>query len=939
LIHSRFKNWVFLFFFVSGFTGLIYEVVWTRLLTLVLGNTHYSITTVLTTFMAGLALGSFLGGRWVDRHGNPLVMYAVLEGAIGIYCLLIPFLIDLALPVFKQIYVHFSDSYTLASLIRFAVCGLILIVPASFMGATLPVLGKFVSDDPDIIGQEVGTLYAVNTFGAVIGAFASAFILMRTLGVSMTIWLAAALNLGIAAVILVSLKGQWRTPLAIDAADTPDPATVHKPYSLEMWTVLACFALSGVAALIYQVAWNRVFSLLLGSSVYAFSLILTTFILGLALGTGVFARCVNRFKNLKWVFGLLQLGIGFSALAVLPFFGDIPLVNRWVYLNWNLEFATVQWANFLIIFGAIFVPTFCMGAQFPVVVRLVANNLESLGHHVGTAYASNTVGTIVGSFLGGFVLIPWLGIQNAILFAVFINVLLGVSLLAESPGLSINVKTFGLPAVLIVLLLFAHDIQPWNRAVISSGSFIPYRMEDLDQALRNQNKILFYKEGIHTTVTTELAVTGNIFLRVNGKTDASLAQDMRTQLLSGYLPMLFNKNPQSVLVIGQGSGVTLGAVEQFPVKEIDLVEISPAVIEGSRFFGPFNHNSLDDPRVNIILEDGRNHITLTDKKYDVIISEPSNPWISGIGALFTVDFFKKVRERLHPGGVVCIWTHTNMSPGNFKSIGKAFHAVFPQVSMWESIVGDDYLLIGSMEPYSLPYEKAQALFDHPVRGKDLKRLGLSSVRDLMGLLIMKEDRLQEFIKEAPVHTDDNSLLEFGAPEYIYKDERHLIVRQLTPFFHVYPSILRFETLSPEEQKGVLENIATLERSEVQVKEIKRRARIDQYLDEAVAAVERGAYNKAAGVYFKILEQEPEHVLTWFNLGNVYREIQEYEKAESAYLKTVEINPYYVFGYLELGRLKWVQGQKEEARNYFQKVLKLTPYDPEIHRLFAQMGKS
>ncbi|MGP0629488.1 fused MFS/spermidine synthase [Nitrospina sp. 32_T5] len=932
---SRFRIWIFVFFFVSGFTGLIYEVVWTRLLTQVLGNTHYSIATVLTTFMAGLALGSYLGGRWVDRHGEPLVLYAVLEGIIGVFCFLIPYLIDLGLPLFQWIYSHFRDDYMLASLLRFGVCATILIVPASFMGATLPVLGKFVSDDEQGIGRDVGTLYAMNTFGAVVGAFASAFVFMRAFGISATIWIAAALNLTIAAIILFSVRGEGRLASLLTnepQAESHSRAEPPSPFTPELWGVLICFGLSGVAALIYQVAWNRIFSLLLGSSVYAFSLILTTFILGLALGTVVFARLVNRFRDLKVTFGALQVAIGFSALVALPFFGDVPLFNRWVYLNWNLNFATVQWANFLIIFAIIFIPTFCMGAQFPVVVRMVAQRLETLGRNVGSAYASNTVGTIFGSFVGGFLLIPWLGIQNTILTAVILNMLLGGYLLATSPGLSLNFKTYILPGVLVLFVLGAQDIRAWDRAVISSGSYIPYRLDDLDAALGDRNKILFYEEGIHTTVTTELGRTGNIFLRVNGKTDASLAMDMRTQLLSGYLPMLFNKPREQVLVIGQGSGVTLGAVEQFPAKEIDLVEISPAVIEGSRFFEPFNHHALEDPRVNLILQDGRNHITLTDKKYDVIISEPSNPWISGIGALFTVDFFRLVEQRLNAGGIVCIWTHTNMSPENFKSIARSFHAVFPFVTVWESIVGDDYLMIGSKENYTLPYEEARRILDDPVTGKDLKRLGIEGVRDLMGLLIMRQDTLNDFIGDAPLHTDDNSLLEFGAPEYIYKDERHLIVRQLTPHFRVYPDFVSFRSLTPTEQETVRKDLAGLDRSEVQVKGIKRKAQIDQYLDQAVAAVEHGAFEQAAGFYFKILEIDPEHILTLLNLGSIYREIREYSKAEEAYRKTVQINPYYVYGFVELGRLALLRGDTQAALSALKEAQKLVPDDPETARL-------
>ncbi|MDH5764118.1 MAG: fused MFS/spermidine synthase [Nitrospinota bacterium] len=931
-----FRIWVFLFFFISGATGLIYEVVWTRLLTLVLGNTHYSVSTVLTTFMGGLALGSFFGGRWIDRGGRPLLIYALLEGAIGIYCFLIPHFIDASLPFFQWIYSNFQQSYTLTSFFRFMVCGAILLVPASLMGATLPILGKFVSEKPEVIGRDVGTLYAVNTFGAVAGALTSAFVFMKLYGVDVTIGITAGLNLGLASVILIFFRSQWEG--FMPASDLPSSDKASRFYTPEVMLILGGFCVTGIASLIYQVAWTRIFSLLLGSSVYAFSLILTAFILGLAFGTLVFSRIVGRFGDLKKVFGWLQVGIGLSALAALPFFGKVPLINRWVYLNRGLDFSVIQWSNFLIILSLIFVPTFLMGAQFPVVVRLVARDLKTLGHHVGTAYASNTVGTILGSLIGGFLLIPLLGVQNTILWAVFINIVLGIVLLYSST-ITVNVKTYILPGLLVLWILGARSIAPWDKAVISSGSFMPYRIEELEGALQKKNKILFYKEGMHTTVTTELSIDGNIFLRVNGKTDASLAMDMRTQLLSGYLPMFFHQKPQDVLVVGQGSGVTLGAVTQFPAKSIDLVEISPTVIEGSRFFDPFNHHALDDPRVRVILEDGRNHITLTKKNYDVIISEPSNPWISGIGALFTKDFYELANARLKPGGIMCIWMHTNMSPESFKSISRAFLSVFPNVTMWESIVGDDYLLIGSQQPYSMPYEGVRRLIENPVRGRELKRLGISSVRDVMGLMVMDQDELKKFSEGAPVHTDDNSLLEFGAPEYIYKDERQVIVRQITPHFQVLPSLLRFEELDGEQSELIKRQVGTLERSEVQVNEIRRKARIDQYLDEAMAAVDRGALEKAVELYMKILEQEPEHILTHMNLGNVYFVVQEFEKAEAAYRKTLEINPYYVFGAVSLAKLYLKTNRRDLAVGVLQKVQEWLPRDQEVNRLLEMIYKN
>ena len=460
--------------------------------------------------MAGLALGSYLGGRWIDRKKNALLFYAALEAGIGVYCLLIPSIIDIASPLFEWIYQTQTESYSKASLYRFLVCGAILLVPTSLMGATLPVLSKYVSRERACIGQDVGTLYSINTFGAVFGALSSAFIFMRIWGVLSTIWFAAALNILIAAVIYIIFRSDSDTYSNEEAAQFKRSIELPSLNSNILFILLA-FGFSGWCALTYQVAWNRILSLLLGSSIYAFSLILATFIFGLAIGTAMFSQWVNKFKNPLVVFGFLQIGIGVSSLAIIPLFENIPFINRWVYQNWNMEFVTIQWSVFLVIFSFLFVPTFLMGGQFPVVVRLVVRKLDTLGHSIGKVYASNTVGTIMGAFLAGFVLIPWIGVQDTILVAVGLNLLIGMALLFFASDLSTNIKIYALPPIMIFCFLYGRSMQTWDKSIISSGSFMPYRIGDLSEAETKANKILFFKEGTHTTVTTELSASGNIF--------------------------------------------------------------------------------------------------------------------------------------------------------------------------------------------------------------------------------------------------------------------------------------------------------------------------------------------------------------------------------------------------------------------------------------------
>lgn len=881
--------------------------------------------------MGGLALGSFVGGKIIDREFNPLTAYAILEAGIGIYCLFIPLFIKFAFPLFQWIYLNLGDSYTQTSLVRFLVCGGLLIIPATFMGATLPVLSKLVSRDENFIGKDVGTLYSINTFGAVVGALASAFVFMRFLGVQATISVAAAANICIALLIYFIFKPPLKERLSYLAPPSKEEGTSLQNRDL---FILLSFAISGLAALVYQVAWTRILSLLLGSSVYAFSLILAVFIFGLAVGTVTTSNLLDRIRYLIKSFGITQIIIGLSSLFTIPLFGRIPFVNRWVYENLGQQFQLMQGANFITILGLLFIPTFFMGAQFPIVIKILATKLETVGQNVGRVYAFNTVGAIIGSFLAGFVLIPTQGIQATIFSMVFLNVLLGITLLALGSQLSFNWKIYGLPGVFIFCVFIANWIAPWDKSVISSGSFMPYRIGDLKEAELKKNKILFFKEGVHTTVTTELSASGNIFLRVNGKTDASLALDMRTQLLSGYLPMLFHENPKSALVIGQGSGITLGAVEQFPVDKINLVEISPAVIEGSRFFDPFNHDALNDERLSILLEDGRNHIALSKNSYDVIVSEPSNPWISGVGALFTVDFFDLLKKRLNPGGLACIWVHTNMSPDSFKSIIRSFTEKFPFVTMWESIAGDDYLLIGSEQEYRLSFEKAQKYLINEITGKDMANIGIRNVPDLMSLMIMSRPKLVEFSKNTTLHTDDNSYLEFNAPEYVYKDERDLLVRQLTPFIQLQPEFVKFENTQPEIITKVNKRLLRLERSESQIEEIKRKARITTLLEQAETAYNVGDITQALAFYDKVLGLDPQHILAQMNIGNIYQELKLTEKAEKAFLNTLNSNPFYIFGSLSLARLYVFSGQPDKAIKIINDTLEW--YDGD-HELSLFMG--
>jgi spermidine synthase len=781
-------------FFVSGAAGLIHEVVWTRLLRLVMGNTTFSITTVLCAFMGGLALGSYVGGRIIDRRADPLRVFAFLEGTIALYCFFLPWLIAGTEPLYRFLYQNTHTTFYVFSLIRFVFSGLLLLVPATFMGATLPVLARFFVRSPERVGWSVGTLYGVNTFGAVVGACIAGFLLIPTLGVIKTIYLACLLN----AVVSVSAYRLYRRTITWPQEAVPaqgvrqsghvdgekgkkrkkkkvegGPAVARQvSYGHEALVVLLIgYGFSGFAALVYEIAWTRVLSLLIGSSAYAFSMMLTAFILGLAMGSTVYARFADRVRDPMRTLAVLEVAIGASALAVVPFIGKLPFFVTGMISRFIGSFWVLQVAEFALVFLIMVVPTVLMGAAFPVANRIFAQRPEGVSRSVGTVYGANTLGTILGSFIGGFVLIPWIGIQHTVFTAAAVNIVVGCLFIGVSRTLAPAVRGLTAAAVVAVVCLVFALIPPWDA---SSMSFGP-----LHQALRLSkdiarspadlakiaygDTILFHKEGVGTTVTVKQWLDGNRTLLVNGKPDASTGDDLQTQEMIAHIPLLLHPDPRSALVIGLASGISLGSAGLYPLESLDCVEISPAVVEACRYFDDYNHRILDDPRVTLIIEDGRNHVTLTEKRYDVIISEPSNPWIAGIADLFTREYFQLCRERLTPQGIACSWLQEySMNLKTFRSVVRTFYSVFPNMTIWRLGWGD-CLLVGSRGTVAIDYDVFTRRMNSEAIAADLKRIGIETPQAFFGRIVMGSDGAKLFAEGAPLHTDDNALVEFAAP--------------------------------------------------------------------------------------------------------------------------------------------------------------------------------
>jgi spermidine synthase len=767
-------------FLISGAVGLVYEVLWIRMLGLVFGYTVFAMTTVLASFMGGLGLGSYVFGRIADRSTRLLTFYGSLEIGIGLYCFLLPTLLDRAAGLYLWVSRIYGLSYISFSAIQFCLVALLLVPPTCLMGATLPVLVRFFVREETTLGRQVGLLYSVNTLGAVFGALLAGYWLVPTLGIHTTLRLAVVMNIGIGSLVIVFDRHLRR--LAVPAAaGSPRPVVVpveatpisDAAWNRTAWIVASGFCASGAASMIYEVTWTRTLSLIIGSSTYAFTAMLVAFLCGIAGGSWAFSRIAGKRKIQAKAFGLLQVGIGVGGLVLIPVFGRMPV--------WFLElfqFSQAPWFVQLIQFGVSFavmlLPTLLIGATFPCVVRVLSRGVGRVGNDTGWIYAVNTAGAILGTTLAGFLGVPFLGVQWAMRIGVLVNLCVGAVVLLTAGERERGRLRGLLTGAAVAAAVAAVMLPPWDPALMSSGVAIygPRYLSYLRAGEFGQSdwqpEVLYYRDGVSATVSVHRDGP-RLSLRVNGKTDAGNTGDMHTQLFSGHIPMLLHPNPKRVLVIGLGSGVTAGAVARYPVEQIDVIEIEPAVVEASRFFATENRNVLADPRVRLIVADGRNFLMNVSAPYDVIISEPSNPWIRGLATLFTREFFALAKSRLAPDGLMLQWLQSySLAPDDLRMVAATFRTAFPHSAFWNTQIGDNFLL-GSPGPLAIPLDRIQLRFDElPGVREDFARVGFHTPVGLLADYLLDPRDLARFSDNSPLNTDDTLWLEFSAPRSLYE---------------------------------------------------------------------------------------------------------------------------------------------------------------------------
>jgi spermidine synthase len=756
--------WAAVCFFCSGAAGLLYEIVWSKELAYLLGSSLHAVAAVVASFLLGLALGARLLGVPLSRRGSGARTYAALELGVGVLGLLILPALRASDPLIGQLYRALGGEGMAFASARLVLVMLALLPPAALMGATLPVLVAHV--EHDLVGAGLARLYALNTLGAVAGSLAAGFVLLPGLGLTATTLVAAALNAGVAAVAW-TMGGRSPAREAAPAAPPQAPAAPLDPGTRRVMAML--FALSGFGALAFQMAWVRLFGLVFGSSVYSFSAVLGVYLLGIAVGSALVGPRLPRVATLAG-FGALQLVLAAAAALAIQAFPGLPQRMLDMGTHAGGDWRGLLLAEVGVVALLIGVPCAILGALFPVATRLLQS--RDGGHAAGLAYAVNTAGTIAGSLVAGFVLVPTLGVQGTHLAGVVLAGGIGVAALGlawrrrELRGLPLMAGALGAFAT----VLFVAIAPAWDPTLMTAGVYRPSQAVKVNafaagaaDAVRRAtagDRVLYYHEGINTSVIlcTD-ADSRELWLRVGGKVDASTL-DMETQVLLGLLPAALADSGARALVIGHGSGVTTASVLAAGAGKTDVVELEPAVITASRWFHAKGEDPLDDPRTRLILGDARTQLLYGGARYGLIVSEPSNPWIAGVNNLFTVDFYRRVRARLEPDGVFCQWLQLyELSPETFATLLRSFLDVFPQgqvFCVWRNV---DLLLVAAP----------------PGRRLDLERLGTPAARRMLDRARIPEpamlaaywaaplDSLLSRAGRATLNRDDRPVVEYRAP--------------------------------------------------------------------------------------------------------------------------------------------------------------------------------
>jgi spermidine synthase/tetratricopeptide (TPR) repeat protein len=923
-----------LLFALSGAAGLVQEVAWNRALAQSLGHSLQALTAVLVCFLGGLGLGAAAGARLAGRVGPPLRLYAGLEAAVAIGALAAPRVAAL----FSQILERFGPAVETAAglaVLRFVLALAALLPPTLAMGATLPCLVREATRRGADPTGAVATLYGWNTLGAAAGAACGSFLLLPLLGTRLTFGAAAAMNLAAALGALVLAAAL--PPPAAGAAPGRDGAPTAAAGALpgdRRRAALIAVLVSGCAGALLQVGWIRVATLAFGSTVFAVGATLTAYIAGLGAGPLLARRAIGRAADPVLPAAATLAVAGVASLLILPLLGLLPeaaaalaafLPGGAPLLLLGLPFALL----FLVLLPA----TAAQGASFP---ALVATAGAGAGVHrdAGVLYGASTAGSVAGFLLAGFVLLPSVGSRRTLAIAGLASLAVAAALLrlavpAAPAGRRLRRRLCALLLAVSVAGV-ATASRTWTREVVSGGGLLygpVYRAAGGPrpaEAMRRRGAILYYREDGSGIVTVRRNPAGVLSLQINGKTEASTGGDVPTQLLAGHLPLLLHPHPGRVLVIGLASGITVGAAERHPIETVTVFEIARGVIDAARLFDDHHQRALDDPRLDLRVDDARGGLLVRRDRYDVIASQPSNPWVAGVANLFTEEFYRLARSRLAPGGLICQWVQAyRLAPDDLKGIVAAFLRVFPEATLWEeSPGGGDYFLIGGDAPLRIDPARLAAA-GREAAWADLKRAGLDGPADLLARFVSGPAGLARLASGARAHGDDRLTLETRAPLALFRDDPRAAIEMIDAHREpVFGLLADGAALDPGLARDLAARLrARRERMSILagLRDADLWALTDPFLAAGADALRRDAPLEALPALQRAAADNPRSAAAQLLLAAAYRSSGLERAARVALQAALGIDPGLAPAWNLLGRALADVGRSAEARRAFEEA--------------------
>ncbi|MFC1573928.1 fused MFS/spermidine synthase [Candidatus Latescibacterota bacterium] len=769
---------LYVIFFFAGASSLAYQIIWIRLFGLIFGGTEVSMSVVVAVFMGGLALGSYVIGNYAVTSKNRVRLFGYLEIALGLLAILVFFGISRFAPIIYSL--PFNDIHSFAGIaVRIFLSALLLILPTMIMGGTLPVLVRAVTERKDRIMANTSLLYSVNALGAMFGAFIVGFVLIRYFGILRSNLIAATIEIMVG-ITALAISGGYESSSDVLTGDDKKAAPVIPEKG---WRFIIAIGLTGFIGLILEMVWLRMLLLVVNNTIYLYTIVITFYLLGLGTG-GYFLRVfIPKKRRTERAFGFILAGTGLTIILGFIFYPIIVDVGFHTSPAFFSTFARLSVLTVALFCFLGFIPVFLMGLSFPLGLGLYAKEIRGLSGRIGVIYSFNTIGSLVGSLIAVFVLIPTIGMKYTVLLSAVIIVIPAIYFLRKEqtvhhrfPASGVTIGAF---AVLTIIALQIDFPGVMLRKLINSGEFVEYSKEGASSTIWITNGDRFYRK-----------------IWINNLWVASTAQGAVHHLTAHY-SLILHKNPKVACGIAFGTGQTFGTCLLFPLEKLVCVEIDKEVIKAARGrFDNLNYGVLESPRSEIVIDDGRFYLDGTKETFDIITAEPLQPYTRGTVNLYTEEFYKSCKKALNPGGIVAQWIpFYNSGVADVWSMIRTFVEVFEYAHLFTT--EDDGIIIGSNEPITVDPNRELPL----KAANDLRKIKYADIYAIMGNYICSREKLLEASRNYPITTDDRPTLEFTAPITHWNEDRNAPVGVRRQLLTLLEPVDRLYTGNADYERG------------------------------------------------------------------------------------------------------------------------------------------